>query len=232
VDGLVTDTTSGRPTVGLIITEHPSFLTDERTQRYVQLARAISDTSDSVVSTCQYLDCSEQVLQSDALVLSGSNAPWDLHRHDDLRDFGLKLRSFGGPIFGICAGMQLLATFAGARLGPCTSSEVGFTSVELDTESDLFAGLPPVALVYQQHTDEVSDLPDAVRVIASNEACAVQALSVPERRWWGTQFHPELADELHPAGRQILERALKLLLPAQHSGCSPPAASLECNPYG
>jgi len=95
---------------------------------------------------------------------------------------------------------------------------MGFTTVEVDTEADLFVGLSHRIYVFQQHSDEVSDLPDSVRVIARNDSCEVQALAVPERRWWGTQFHPELADDLHPAGRQILKRALDLMLPRRDLG--------------
>ncbi len=202
-------------TISLIITEHPSFLTETRRERYGNLAASISDISGYRVSSWHYLDCNEATLQSKALVLSGSHAPWDAHRQSDLQAFGQLIRSFAGPIFGICAGMQLLATAAGASLRPCRQIETGFTSVEVDTEADLFVGVSQRIHVFQQHSDEVSDLPDSVRVIARNDSCEVQALAVPERRWWGTQFHPELADDLHPAGRHILKRAMDLMLPEE-----------------
>jgi GMP synthase-like glutamine amidotransferase len=32
----------------------------------------------------------------------------------------------------------------------------------------------------------------------------VQAVAVPARRWWGTQFHPEEFSAEHPAGERIL----------------------------
>ena len=189
-----------------------------RRERYQNLEASISDISGYKVSSSHYLNCNEATLHSEALVLSGSDAPWDAHKQDDLQALGQLIRSFDGPIFGICAGMQLLAIAAGASLRPCRQIEMGFTSVEVDTEADLFVRLSHCIHVFQQHSDEVSDLPDSVHIIARNNSCEVQALAVPERSWWGTQFHPELADDLHPAGRQILKRALDLMLPRKDLG--------------
>jgi GMP synthase-like glutamine amidotransferase len=47
-------------------------------------------------------------------------------------------------------------------------------------------------------------------VLASSERCAVEAVAVDDRSWWGTQFHPEAWDDDHPAGRSVIERFLAL----------------------
>jgi len=47
-------------------------------------------------------------------------------------------------------------------------------------------------------------------VLASSPACAVQAIADPERRWWGTQFHPEEFDGEHTAGERILRAFFEL----------------------
>ena len=47
-------------------------------------------------------------------------------------------------------------------------------------------------------------------MLASSDACAVEALAVEDRPWWGTQFHPEEWDDEHPAGRAIIERFVEL----------------------
>ncbi|MEM7353998.1 MAG: hypothetical protein AAF657_24565, partial [Acidobacteriota bacterium] len=43
------------------------------------------------------------------------------------------------------------------------------------------------------HFDEVFDLPPTFDVIASTDACTVQAFQVRDRPVWGMQFHPELS---------------------------------------
>src|SRR4029453_16103401 len=71
---------------------------------------------------------------------------------------------------------------------------------------DLFRGLQDRIVVYQDHHDEVTKLPDGFRLLASSAECAVQAIADPGRRWWGTQFHPEES----PEGDRILRSFLGL----------------------
>jgi GMP synthase (glutamine-hydrolysing) len=56
----------------------------------------------------------------------------------------------------------------------------------------------------------VKELPDGFRATASNETCKIQAMQEKGRRVYGVQFHPELFDDEHPEGRQIVENFLKL----------------------
>ena len=89
--------------------------------------------------------------------------------------------------------------------------EHGFLPLRVTDRSDLLRDLPDEAVVFQDHTDEIGDLPDGFRVLASSEACAVQAFADPKRRWWGTQFHPEESSPEHPYGALVLERFFELL---------------------
>ena len=100
--------------------------------------------------------------------------------------------------------MQLQALFAGGAIGPSPAGEHGFLPIRIHDQSDLLRGLPDEAVVYQDHDDELTTLPDGFRVLASSADCAVQAIADPSRRWWGTQFHPEEFRTESPAGEQIL----------------------------
>ena len=51
--------------------------------------------------------------------------------------------------------------------------------------------------------------PDFIRT-ARNDVSEIQALQHSSLPLFGVQFHPELFDEDHPHGRQILENFLKL----------------------
>lgn len=199
----------GEARIGLIVTEHPSYTSPAQQAEVAGLAAQLARAGNREVSVSRYLDPWD-LEGVGTLVLSGSHAPWSEHRDQDLAEIGERVKSFGGPVFGICAGMQLLALFEGASFRPCRAAEKGFTMVTLDTGSGRLGGLPQQVEVYQNHTDEVTDLPASVVVLARNDACEVQALEVSGRPWWGTQFHPELADRQHPDGYRILERAVRL----------------------
>jgi GMP synthase (glutamine-hydrolysing) len=114
------------------------------------------------------------------------------------------VRAAGRPVLGICAGLQLQALFAGGRIGPARVAEHGFLPVQVQDRSDLLRGLPDEIVVFQDHRDEVTVLPDGFRVLASSAHCAVQAIADSERRWWGTQFHPEEFRPDHAAGEDVL----------------------------
>jgi len=47
-------------------------------------------------------------------------------------------------------------------------------------------------------------------VLARSEECAIEAVAAPARRWWGTQFHPELASREHPDGERVLRNFFEL----------------------
>jgi GMP synthase (glutamine-hydrolysing) len=117
------------------------------------------------------------------------------------------------PVLGICGGMQLLARFAGGRIAtmvPADREELGYAPVEVLDTAGLFAGLSERPTVFHDHRDEITLLPDGFRVLARTESCAIQAIAAPERRWWGTQFHPERFDDAHPDGGRVLRNYFSL----------------------
>jgi GMP synthase (glutamine-hydrolysing) len=121
------------------------------------------------------------------------------------------------PILGICGGHQQIAIAYGAKVGLMdrlepgegyngAKRERGFLPIQ-NTGDGLFKGLPAELTVWHNHCDEVKELPDGFRAMASNQ---IQAMQQKGRRLYGVQFHPELFDEQYPEGRQIVENFLKL----------------------
>ena len=107
--------------------------------------------------------------------------------------------------------MQLQATYAGGSLVRAARvPKTGFGPVSVVREEGLLAELPREIDVYKHHTWEVADLPAGFEVLAESDECAVEAVAAPERKWWGTQFHPEQFDPEHPAGERVLRNFFTL----------------------
>ena len=191
--------------VAVVLTERKSLVTEPRAQNYERLRERVALASGDTVEVAHYEDLEPGwLLRASSIVLSGSSAPWSAHDPADLERLGDAVRAAGRPVLGICAGMQLQAVFAGGRIGPSPTGEHGYLPVRVHVRSDLLRGLPSEAVFFHDHDDEVVFVPDEFRVLASSAACAVQAIADPERRWWGTQFHPEEFRPEDPAGEQIL----------------------------
>jgi GMP synthase (glutamine-hydrolysing) len=198
--------------VTFVITEHPSHLGEERRRRYEKIEARLEEIAGRPVSSVHYLDVER--LGPGPIVLSGSGAPWAAHDPVALDRLGSVVRAADACVLGICAGVQLLARFAGGRVEPMAASgrppEVGYLPLEVLDDSDLLAGLPGRATVFQDHEDEITELPADFRLLARTAGCETQAIAAPGRRWWGTQFHPERFDAEHPDGGRVLANFFEL----------------------
>lgn len=120
------------------------------------------------------------------------------------------------PYFGICLGHQLLAVSLGGEAQPTQTPEVGLTQITqtgAGRSDPIFAQLPAKMTTLQWHGVEVTTLPPDAVVLASNLACAVQAMRVG-RHAYGVQYHLEIlpstvADwQAIPAYRTALHAAI------------------------
>jgi len=159
-------------------------------------------------------------LRPSHIILSGQSHPWDQYSPESLAGVFDVIKHASQPILGVCGGHQQIAIAHGAEVGLMgrvepgegyngAKRERGFLAVE-NTGEGLFKGLPSEITVWHNHCDEVKELPGGFRATASNETCKIQAMQEKGRRVYGVQFHPELFDEDHLEGRQIVENFLKL----------------------
>ncbi|MGI9952278.1 glutamine-hydrolyzing GMP synthase [Moorellaceae bacterium AZ2] len=112
----------------------------------------------------------------------------------------------GIPILGICYGMQLMAHDLGGRVEEAEGKEYGKTVIEVTGSDPLFEGLPSTFPVWMSHGDYISTPPPGFRVNARSPYTLVAAMSDPERKLYGVQFHPEVKHT--PLGQEILRRFL------------------------
>ena len=101
-------------------------------------------------------------------------------------------------VLGSCFGHQMLAW---ALSGPeyvrrAPIPELGWIAVDIVASDHLVADLPNPWHTFAAHLDEVADPPpEPWRILASNDACAVQAMRYGDLRVWGIQPHPVTAPD-------------------------------------
>lgn len=192
-----------------VVTEHRSFLDARRRGRYAETARQLESLAGAAPAVAHYTEA-DSLGPADAIVISGSDAPWAAHDRRELDRLLAVVSARRRPTFGICAGMQLLVECVGGEVAHGDEPERGFLPIDVLDDADLLRGLPARATVYQSHTDEVTALPDGFRVLAASPSCRVQAIADETRGLWGTQFHPEHSTDEHPAGSLVLRNFVEI----------------------
>jgi GMP synthase (glutamine-hydrolysing) len=126
----------------------------------------------------------------DGIVLSGGAAsPAADGKLGSVSDY---LDGLDVPILGICAGHQYMAHHFGGTLAPGKNPEFGMVEVDVQEEDDILRGVPAKTVVWGNHNDEVTKVPQGFRVLATSENCPVQAMRHDTRPLFGLQFHPEV----------------------------------------
>ena len=132
-------------------------------------------------------DTPPEEIDADGLVLSGGP---DIDRIGNCPDY-LELDI---PVFGICLGMQIMATELDGRVGEGDYGGYADVTVEiLDDEDPLVGSLAPETRVWASHADEVKEVPTGFERTAKSDVCGVEAMSDTDRELYGVQWHPEVA---------------------------------------
>ena len=116
------------------------------------------------------------------------------------------LWTLGMPILGICYGMQLVAKQLGGEVVRASSREYGKAELIVPDAQDIFKGLPKSSICWMSHGDHVSKLPNGFKTIARTSNSEIAAMADSSRRFYGLQFHPEVAHT--SMGKEILKNFL------------------------
>ncbi len=137
-----------------------------------------------------------------AVILSGG--PASVHGEGTPRA-PQKVFELGVPVLGVCYGEQTMCAQLGGSVEPADEREFGRADIEITAESPLFAGLGGIGhleRVWMSHGDRVNAIPTGFHPIAATTHAPFAAIADEGRRFYGVQFHPEVANT--PRGALML----------------------------
>ena len=143
-----------------------------------------------------------------ALIIGGNVTDWIEYDEADLLRLCEIIRSAELPIFGICGGCQLVGMAHDVPLGlirrleegehdpheglsPGYYKEWGFLPIHVVEPDPLFDGLGEGPVFLEAHYCEVKEVPTGFKLLASSDACRIQAIRRTDKLVCATQFHPE-----------------------------------------
>ena len=96
------------------------------------------------------------------------------------------------PILGIRVGHQYMATHFGGKAVPAVILEFGSSLVTLIDMGRILDKFPDEFNVWESHNDEVNEMPQGFRLMASSDACQIQVIQHENLPYEGVQYHPEV----------------------------------------
>ncbi|MGZ8362814.1 MAG: glutamine-hydrolyzing GMP synthase [Caulobacteraceae bacterium] len=134
-----------------------------------------------------------------AVILSGG--PASAHElesptaHQAIFDLGV-------PVLGICYGEMTMCAQLGGAVESGHEREFGRAEISIQKPSPLLEGLDLQETVWMSHGDKIIAIPPGFDVIAVSDGSPFAAIADEERRFYGIQFHAEVAHT--PKGAQII----------------------------
>ncbi len=114
------------------------------------------------------------------------------------------LFELGLPILGICYGMQLMGHHLGGKVEHSERREYGSGQLHIThPECKLFHSLGESLEIWNSHGDKLTKLPRGFRTVATTDNSEFAAIEHPKKRFYGLQFHPEVAHT--PRGKELIQ---------------------------
>jgi len=101
--------------------------------------------------------------------------------------------NLGIPILGICYGMQYMMETLGGKVIGSKKREYGFAELNIKEQGGIFTGVETKTTCWMSHGDSVGALPEGFTATAATDNTPVAAAQDASRRFYGFQFHPEVA---------------------------------------
>ena len=171
--------------------EHQSILVVDFGGQYNQLiARRVRECN-VYAEVVSYTDAMKKIneMKPDGIIFTGGpNSVYDPespHCEPEMFELGI-------PVMGICYGSQLMAYMLGGKVETAPVSEYGKTIVSVKPGSVLMEGVSDETVCWMSHTDYIAQVPEGFVISADTPVCPVAAMECPERKFYATQFHPEV----------------------------------------
>ncbi|WP_421709205.1 glutamine-hydrolyzing GMP synthase [Algihabitans sp.] len=142
-----------------------------------------------------------------AVILSGGPASVTQETTPRAPDLVFEL---GVPVLGICYGMQTMMEQLDGKVETSDHQEFGRAFLEVAEPSRLFAGVWDKGerhQVWMSHGDRVLRLAPGFATVGQSEGAPCAAVANEEKRYYGVQFHPEVAHT--PDGARLLSNFVR-----------------------
>ncbi len=107
------------------------------------------------------------------------------------------------PVLGICYGHHLIAHQKKGKIESHDFKEYGQSDLNVSIDTGLLEGFNSIETVWMSHGDQIKELPDGFRVLASTSTCPIASFANYQENLFGVQFHPEVGHT--PKGNVVLE---------------------------
>jgi GMP synthase (glutamine-hydrolysing) len=154
------------------------------------------------IAPCQKAEAALAAAKPNAIILSGG--PASVTEADTPRAPQAVFEA-GVPVLGICYGEMTLCAQLGGTVEGGHAREFGRADIRIEKPSPLLAGLGDargLEPVWMSHGDKIVAIPPGFEAIATSENSPYAAIADEARRFYGVQFHPEVAHT--PRGLEIL----------------------------
>jgi len=200
-----------------------------------RLKRSILACADVSCRILHLHQCSKKVLDQDkpvAVFIGGQKTPWWEYTEAELQGVTEMLRTVDVPVLGICGGHQLLAKVFGGEVAPIEKlrsqigpgyagclREKGWITISITRDDPIFLGLSQSVVVWENHCEEVKEVPAEFVDLARGSGCRVQAMRHRLKPIYGVQFHPEIEFGRNKQGQICLRNFVSLAgLPSTNTG--------------
>ena len=137
-----------------------------------------------------------------AIVLSGG--PASVHEAESPA-VTHRVFELGVPVLGICYGEMTMSAELGGAVEGGHAREFGRAEIVIERKTPLLEGLGEIGdreTVWMSHGDKITAIPPGFEVAASSEGSPFAVIADETRRFYGVQFHPEVAHT--PRGATLL----------------------------
>jgi GMP synthase (glutamine-hydrolysing) len=117
----------------------------------------------------------------------------------------------GVPVLGICYGEMTMSAQLGGKVEAGHNREFGRADIHVKTASPLLEGLAETGSepVWMSHGDKITAIPPGFSVIATSESSPYAVIADEKRKFYGVQFHPEVAHT--PRGATLLSNFVRTI---------------------